>query len=295
MSVLEEVDEELNDDSQEPNAENASADMHRASASKTVKKLKRENEELLKDLPHAPLNNGNYYEEESAWRFHNPAFPQSSMEQLTPLGNDSNNIYMSAPVSPAKLLPIPPPPPLQQLPSTGYCTWSFDEDSRVLLANFRDTNNYREKRNIKVSRPDESFLFGMMERDDITVISEGLADSLDSSKLSREYIEGCIGNEYHHKYRGFETVSLENGLGNPPIEEPKEKPGWYSMKVSDYFQYLDQRQSLKNARLGDSKENESPSSHMNTNFSFTDSNGEGHSVNVDKESLVSFLCICIID
>jgi len=159
--------------------------------------------------------------------------------------------------------------PKIMLPKTGHCQWSYDHKSRVLLANFRSTTG-----KISVTHEDEAFLFHMMERDDITVISEGLADEISPSLWTREYIEGCIGSEYHHKVRVFETISKKNGLGRKTTEL-KEKSGWYSMKVSDYFQYLEQKRSVKSG---------SGKSGSNT-FSFTDSEGKERVVNVDKESL----------
>eukprot|EP00571_Detonula_confervacea_P000867 CAMPEP_0172328380 /NCGR_PEP_ID=MMETSP1058-20130122/60322_1 /TAXON_ID=83371 /ORGANISM="Detonula confervacea, Strain CCMP 353" /LENGTH=2122 /DNA_ID=CAMNT_0013045493 /DNA_START=119 /DNA_END=6484 /DNA_ORIENTATION=+ len=244
--------------------------------------LEPEKDKLLKELSSAPSNNGEYYEEESAWRFHNPDFPEDSVEQLTALRNYVIPC-MPAPTPPKELQPLPPAPPLPQLPSTDYCKWSFDEKSRVLLANFRDSSYANKKGKIKVASEDEYFLFLMMERDDITVVSEGVADAINPSLWTREYIEGCIGSEYHHKFRGFETIPQEGDPGEQVVKQAKEKEGWYSMKVSDYFRYLEQRQSVKNSRLNNTEEKED--SKLSNTFSFTDSYGKEKSVNVDNEAL----------
>ena len=240
------------------------------------------NNELLEGLSSVPSNNAEYYEEESAWRFHNPAFTEDSEEQLTAVREGVAIPYMSFATPAENLQPLPRAPPLPKLPETGFCTWSFDEKSRVLLANFQ-TSSASENKEVKVTREDEDFLFRMMERDDITVVSEGLADSINSSLWTREYIEGCIGSDYHHKFRGFETILQDNGPGKQPTELPKEKAGWYSMKVSDYFQYLEQRQSVNNAKYEKMEVGD-----LSKEFTFTDSNDRRKSVDVEKESLVSF-------
>ena len=93
------------------------------------------------------------------------------------------------------------------------------------------------KRNeVHIEREDEIFLLHMMEKDDITVISEGLADTINPSLWKYDYIDGCIGSEYHHKFRSF--------------IEGREKDGWYSMKFSDYFRYLERRQVVKKMNSG---------------------------------------------
>ena len=88
---------------------------------------------------------------------------------------------------------------------------------------------------------DEGFLFRMMERDDITVISEGLADAMDSSLWTPEFISGFIGADYYHKFRKFEMITKpvteRDSAGEQSVEHLVEKEGWYSMKVSDYFEY----------------------------------------------------------
>jgi len=254
-------------------------------SSSAKSKMQVEKDDLLSQLQNTPSNNGEYYEEESAWRFHNPAFIERSEEQLTTLRSDIIP-QMPAPTSLEALKPLPPAPPLPELPSSKYCSWTFDEESRVLLANFRMSGYAKEKNKVKIKSQDEKFLFEMMERDDITVISEGLADALNPNLWTREYIEGCIGSDYHHKFRVFETSLRNNGSAEEPTEQAKENKGWHSMKVSDYFQYLEQRKSVKNEKLDNT--NNDRSSTLNESFKFTDSNGEEKSVNVDKEALVSF-------
>ena len=238
--------------------------------------LKCETNALLKKLSNTPSS---VYEEESAWRFYNPAFLKDSPEQLTALRGKFDIPHSPANVAAEELRPLPPAMALPQLPNTDYCKWSFDEKSRVLLANFRESSYAANKDGkIEVGREDEDFLFKMMERDDITVISEGLADSINSSLWTREYIEGCIGSEYHHKFRRFET----NHLQGQPATQPTEKEGWYSMKVSDYFDYLEKRQSVKSSALNGAEVEQRDTS---KDFTFIDSGGQKKTVNVDNESL----------
>ena len=65
--------------------------------------------------------------------------------------------------------PIGEVPSIPQSPCTGYCTWTFDSTSRVLLANFLIRNE-----EVIVTPEDENYLFQMMERNDISVVSENL-------------------------------------------------------------------------------------------------------------------------
>jgi HMG (high mobility group) box len=103
-----------------------------------------------------------YYAEETAWRYHNPPLPPSreavkKEDQL----QETQFPY----VSHEELRPVPPPPPPPtNFPDTPFCRWSYDEDTRVLLADFR-----RPERDVVVTLEDEKYLLESFERDDITV------------------------------------------------------------------------------------------------------------------------------
>lgn len=248
-------------------------------------------EELLSKLPNAPTTS--YFEEESAWRFHNPAFPRNSPEQLSILRDEGNIPSITPAVSSKALPPLPSPPPLPQFPSTGFCQWTFDETSRVLHAKFERFKGKKLFGQVMVNPEDEGFLLRMMERDDITVISEGLADEISASLWTREYITGCIGSEYHHKFRAFQkktrTVVTPND-STKEIEYHEEKSGWYSMKVSSYFDYLEKRRSVQQANKQEEVEHNGNSSDRSERiFSFEDSNGKEHCINAEEVSLVSLL------
>eukprot|EP00986_Skeletonema_menzelii_P003949 scaffold1293_cov139-Skeletonema_menzelii.AAC.4 len=237
--------------------------------------------ELLSKLPSAPSTT--YFEEESAWRFHNPAFPSNSFEQLSILRDERTIPSITPAVSSYDLQPLPSPPPLPELPNTGFCQWSFDEKSRVLLAKFIPFEEKKLFGKIMVNPEDERFLLRMMERDDITVISEGLADEISASLWTKEYITGCIGSEYHHKFRAFQkksrTVTKVNSTTT--IEYHEEQPGWYSMKVASYFEYLEKRRSVQ----GTQQEGGESSDGSEKMFSFEDSNGKEHCINAEDVSL----------
>jgi hypothetical protein len=233
--------------------------------------------ELLKHLPKAP-SNSEFYEEETGWRFHNPDFALDENDNLT-VSRDASIPSLTPPTSHKLLKCIPPPPPLPTLPSTGFCAWSFDSDSRVLLANFRDPILAETtKGKVTIVHEDEVFLFKMMERDDITVISEGLADGINPSLWNKEYIRNCIGSEFHHKFRGFEKSSHKSFGGDVADDEDKEETvvqyeemkNWYSMTVSDYYGYLDRRQLVQNSNV------------ESTTYSFSDSNGNEQAIDVSK-------------
>ena len=246
--------------------------------------------ELISKLPEATVSK--YFEEESSWRFHNPDFPTNSHEQLTKLRDESSIPSMKAAVTSDNLSPIPPPPPLPDLPNTGYCKWSFDAESRVLYANFRNITAPINPQFPVIMPPDEEFLLRMMERDDITVISEGLTDEISASLWTREYIVGCIGSEYHHKFRAFQkktrtvanTTNDKQTTATKTIEYHEEKSGWYSMKFSSYFDYLEKRRNVQE-KGGDGNSGNSRSN--DRMFSFEDCNGKEHSIDAEEVSLVS--------
>ncbi|KAL9178436.1 hypothetical protein ACHAXT_003766 [Thalassiosira profunda] len=230
-----------------------------------------------------------YYEEETAWRLHNPASSPGSAE-----GDATSEKKGGAVDAPEQLRRLPPAPPLPtELPSTGYCNWSFDDDTRVLLADFRNSPKAKEEGRVTMVPEDEAFLLRMMERDDISLVSEGLADGINPLLLSRQYIEGCIGSDYHHLFRSFETTSQTYQI--VVDAKTKEKKGWYSMRVADYFKYLDQRRDVKAAKLNEGLNLESNilrytkrMSRAEETFAFNDDQGEKKSVNVDEEAI--YMC-----
>jgi len=97
-----------------------SANISNSARLPTMAKLKLEKDELLAELSIAPPYNGDFYEEESAWRFHNPAFPKTFPQQLTALRDDIIS-YMSVTTPPKALQFLLAAPPLPELPATKFC------------------------------------------------------------------------------------------------------------------------------------------------------------------------------
>ena len=57
---------------------------------------------------------------------------------------------------------------------------------------------------VKIVPEDEVFMLRIMERDDITLISEGLCASLDPKLCNFDYIASSNKYEYYHKIRRFQ-------------------------------------------------------------------------------------------
>ena len=134
---------------------------------------------------------GEFYVEETAYKYHNHPKPVQ--------GKDIPDA-----IAPEDLPPLPPAPPIPKLPETGYCKWSWDEKSRVLLGNF-----VRKNGDVDVIEEDEKFLLSMMERDDVTVISEGIARSLNPYLWNLEHLASAVGDEYYHKFRRFDREEIK--------------------------------------------------------------------------------------
>jgi hypothetical protein len=199
-----------------------------------------------------------YYIEESAYIYHNPPLPTRK----------EGRAEEKAGVPFKELRPIPPPPTnFPPLPDTGYCKWSWDEPSRVLLAAFSESEAPTLS---TMDIVDEKFFLEMLERDDITVISAGLVSpaKLDHSIWNLEYISHVLNDEYCHKIRRFDT-DVVNGV-------PKcvEKDKMISMKPCDYVQYIRQRRRVLMEPTSEEKE-----------MTFTDQAGIDHSINVETTAL----------
>ena len=220
------------------------------------------------------------YHEESSYRYDNPPFPEKSTEQLA-VNRDKSIPGNMTPVDSSKLTPLQKPPPLPQTPTSEHCVWTYDEISRILLANFKTpaTNSGR----VVITREDEEYLLKMMERDDITVISEGLADEFDLSLLGKTYVESRLGSQFHHKVKEFrKTSSIPCDIPTGETAGQYQEKGWHSMKFKDYFNYL----SLKEKILSSDE-----SVTTDDMFTFKDSNGKDTSVDTSQSVLVSCTAI----
>lgn len=170
------------------------------------------------------VDKNKYYVEETAWRYHNPPLPSTGGLEDNEREKPGKLVMVS--VGPEELRPLPPPPePPEDFPNTKYCRWSYDSDTRVLLADFRPIEKDGE---LVITLEDEEFLLKMYERDDITVVSDGLFSGLDPDKWTLDYIRRVAGDQYYHRFRRFDIVKEEEAKGK---KKPPRKP--YGSKNSD--------------------------------------------------------------
>ena len=202
-----------------------------------------------------------YYVEESAHIYHNPPFPSKK----------TNGVPIE------ELRSVPPPPPLPDFPDTGSCRWSFNENDRVLIADFLGNKNGAEP---TITLEDSKFLFEMQERTDITVISRGLLNfsKIDSNMWSLEYLKKCVGREFYHKFRRFDRVVDKNGM-----ETYTEKDNLFSMRFQDYVDYCEKRELYIKERKDDSSTLDAVEEEPT--FTFEDHLGEIHTVGVRTSAL----------
>ena len=203
-----------------------------------------------------------FYVEETAHIYHNPPFPS----ELT------NGVTIE------DLRPVPPPQPLPVFPETNHCQWSFDEKSRVLIADFTPSegeDGKQQQQHFVMTIEDSKFLFEMFERDDITMISRGLLNlsKVDPSLWSLDYVSRCVGREFYHKFRRFDRVINPEGM-----EVYNEMDTLYSMRFEDFVQYCDLRKTYLKERQNNNFKEEPM-------FSFEDHVGKTHSLGVWTSAL----------
>lgn len=194
-------------------------------------------------------NNPSYVEEE-AHIYHNPPLPS----------------YITQGVLPRDLPQIPPPPPVPEAPNTGKCKWSYNEDTRVYLADF----SVQDQATFAIDPKDERFMLDVMERDDITLVSQGLLDmsALDHNLWSLDNIGASLDQEFFHRFRRFDTRQYKNGT-----EKIEEIDVLYAMQMMDYRRYLDQREGFLTHGQSERR------------FDFTDNMGKEHSIDVVTSAL----------
>ncbi|GAX10199.1 hypothetical protein FisN_3Lh394 [Fistulifera solaris] len=156
------------------------------------------------------------------------------------------------------LAPLRNPPPPPQVPDGLKGKWTYTDETRMFLADFRDT--------AQVPKQDMKFLLKLMARDDLVVVSEGLWNPAFEKLLRLEYLEAAFGNQVQHKFRMF-SRKKEGGYA--------EKPEGLSMRAKDFFQYL----KIKVGKEGVSRR-----------FAFTDFKGKRHEIDVDEVSIYMIDC-----
>jgi hypothetical protein len=125
---------------------------------------------------------------------------------------------------PGKLEPLPQPNFSFLPPSDDAVKWSYDERSRVLTANFSEVDEITEKH--------KRLLGQFMERDDITVVCEGLFGLMKNEEEFLESVERAFGDDPYHRFRQFDRVEEDGHVSY------NEHDGYISMKVSDFLSYL---------------------------------------------------------
>lgn len=165
-------------------------------------------------IDHSHKAGDKFYVEETAWR-------ETYVDQTRPL------------------LPAPPVPPFPQ--KTGHCDYSFDEQSRVLLAKFKV--NEKNRRTF-LHEVDEKFIFEVMERDDITLVTENATYGLDASRWNNfsnslsSHFASPLWSEPHYKVRQFRCIKKRDELIPTSF---KEMDGNIGLSLSEYVRYLRQR------------------------------------------------------
>jgi hypothetical protein len=134
-----------------------------------------------------------------------------------------------------KKLPFPPSlPSFPDDPSQTCetsCIWNFDENNRVLRVQLRpDTAAYLPS--------DKKLLYLMMERDDVSVITQGHCSALDMHKFAPECLTKKVGDRMYHNIKHFKQK-----LGSEHLQYCETQVN-ASMLLSDYFEYLSRREFL---------------------------------------------------
>ena len=126
-----------------------------------------------------------------------------------------------------ELGPLPPPPfEIPTPPCHSSISWNYDPQSRVYVVDFSSVDCIPNEQKL--------FLGLVMERDDITVICEGLHDwSFDVQQFLHEF--GCsFGDRSYEKFRQFMPRYDDSG-----VLEYEEQDGYTTLNVKhEYLNYL---------------------------------------------------------
>ena len=125
----------------------------------------------------------------------------------------------------------------------------------------------------------QQFLLQMYERDDITVISEGLLkpEALNGQYWSRQYLTSAMNGGFYHKFRRFDAI--EGAGGTKKIQEMDK---FVSMQMESFFEYLNLRSKIMGQAAHAVEDDDS----ADRSFSFKDDKGVEHVVkDVSKTAL----------
>lgn len=130
-----------------------------------------------------------------------------------------------------RVKPLLPPPPPPEIPNELAYVWSYEESTRILLGNFNKLDKSQP-----IAECHKCFLFRMMQRDDITVVSEGLlefgVDNVEHWLLQR--LKEQMGEKrVYSKFRRFNR--------NRHTHTYDEVEGTLSMEIGDFIKYIQKR------------------------------------------------------
>ena len=125
----------------------------------------------------------------------------------------------------------PPPefifsPPKSEDAEDGVL-WSFDPAKRLVIVDFTKVSI--------IARKHKDYFGQIMERDDITLISEGLYSAPEVLSVENA-LKTNFQAHFYHKFRWFDQIRTKTGLISY-----KEKDGNLSMRVKDYLRFLEMR------------------------------------------------------
>jgi len=248
------------------------------SSGRVAKKLRRE-----EDGPKYPLEKDPnvHYIDEVAFLFHDPPDPSDPSAY-------KNSHEEAVPKESLPKLPPPPPPPDCPACDQTDATWSWDESTRVMLANFTKVDSVSEQDKCHLLRlmevrnkgfcidlfqlytcknmlsimvsgtspfglipfisippsPAHSPINFIFQRDDITLIMEGLLQFHRPHIWSFESIEREFKGHPWHKFRRFQRVV---GAGDGALTYYKELKGFATMRVSEFLEYKKLREAAMQA------------------------------------------------
>ena len=205
-------------------------------------------------------DNQKYYIEELAYHYYyDQAYEMRKQQQ-----QQQHTAHCRSPPSTSSMLePLPPPPPIPEPPSQQQqqqqhedhvdsnpqnhpeITWTYDPTSRIYLVDFSKVPN-----GTAIPMIQKHFLGTLMERDDITVICEGLYDH--THFINADYMKDFLydlgynfGTIPYAKFRQFKRIVTnttdDRTVKNKEYVTYEEVDGYRSMNVlSEYIPYLQQ-------------------------------------------------------
>lgn len=129
-----------------------------------------------------------------------------------------NSMFMTLGANELKPVDSPPSPP--KLPGGLKGIWTYTEETRMFLVNFRNLE--------KVPNNDMEFLLDIMSRDDLVVVIEGLWDASFERFMTLENLKRYMSNQVCHDLRVFTQNEMKNGIY-------EEKSKGLSMCAKDFF------------------------------------------------------------